>query len=147
MRKSTVLMPVAQRGAQDDCTKFEVVASGNNNNNNNNNNGGSQPTNTAIKTLASVTSIQVAPTGNGGASEVVKIKSGTLGGEAPFVVASGDSQRPFSVNGNTFTDAASAVERSCSIQFNLCADAFNRGALPGRTLKDCDDQKAGCTAE
>lgn len=35
-----VLMPVAQRGAQDDCTKFTVGGNGNSNNNNNNNNNG-----------------------------------------------------------------------------------------------------------
>ena len=144
-------MPVAQRGAQDDCTKFEVVASGNGNNtgNNNDNNGTSSepPSNTAIQTLSSMTTIAVEPTGKGGASEIVKIKSGTLGGEAPFVMASGDSARPFSVNGNTFVNAAAAVERSCSIQFNLCADAVNRGALTGSTVSDCEKQKAGCTAE
>ena len=42
-----VLMPVAQRGAQDDCVKFEVVNGGNanNGNNNNNNNGGNNNNN------------------------------------------------------------------------------------------------------
>lgn len=34
-----VLMPVAQRGAQDDCVRFEIGGGGNNNNNNNNNGG------------------------------------------------------------------------------------------------------------
>lgn len=45
-----VLMPVAQRGAQDDCNKFTVGANGGNNNNNNggnnnNNNGGNNNNN------------------------------------------------------------------------------------------------------
>ena len=82
--------------------------------------------------------------GGGSNAPSVSIDSGNLGGEALPVLESGDKDRPFLVNGNTFANAEAAVQRSCDIQFNKCADAANSGQLDGKTLQDCDAQKAKC---
>lgn len=136
-----VLMPVAQRGAQDDCTKFTVGGSGRK--------GGAS---SAISEAPSATSpavdsasSTVASSAATSASSGVTIKSGTLGGPPPAVTASGNSARPFAVNGNTFVTAAEAVSRACSIQFNQCADAFNAGKLTTGTIADCQAQEDSCT--
>jgi hypothetical protein len=61
------------------------------------------------------------------------------------VTDSGDSTRPFKVNGNTFVKYKSAaVQRSCYIQFNACANAFNGGKATGFNLSDCQNQKNAC---
>jgi transcription initiation factor TFIID subunit 15 len=203
-----VLMPVAQRGAQDDCTKFQVTAAGGNNNANANAAGGNNAgkSNTAAAAAAATSAVKgngnaaassvaaaktSAVKGNGGkaastsvaaaaaktsavksngskaastsvaaaaatkaataasgasaGASSVTVKSGSLGGSAPLVTASGNADRPFEVNGNTFVAAANAVERSCDIQFNTCADLANSGKLNGKTVSDCTTQKASCT--
>ena len=127
-----VLMPVAQRGAQDDCTKFTVGGGPG---------GGKGGASSAASGAPSATSSAAAAS----TSSAVTIKSGTLGGSPPAVTASGDSARPFAVNGNTFTTAQEAVSRACSIQFNQCADAFNAGKLKNQTIADCQTQENGCT--
>jgi transcription initiation factor TFIID subunit 15 len=196
-----VLMPVAQRGAQDDCTKFEVRPGGTATNTGSNqantggnqantggnqaNNGGNAAASTSAaaaatsaatgkgrgrggkKTTSAVgaaaTSVAgnvkavsstkaatasptaaVASTAGAAGSTAISIKSGTLGGAAPQVLNSGMKDRPFSVNGNTFVNTAAAVQRSCDIQFNKCADAVNGGRLAGKTLNDCNTQKSTC---
>jgi transcription initiation factor TFIID subunit 15 len=102
-----VLMPVAQRGAQDDCQKFTVTASG---------------------------------SGSGSSSSA-------LGGiTAPAITSSGDSSRPFSVGGNTFTSQADAQNRACSIQNTECADAVNSGAISGVTVAECSAQQSACVS-
>ncbi|KAF4626527.1 hypothetical protein G7Y89_g11632 [Cudoniella acicularis] len=59
--------------------------------------------------------------------------SAAIGGiAAPPVTNSGDATRPFEVNGNTFVNEAAALQRSCDIQFNACADAVN-----GQKLSVC----------
>jgi hypothetical protein len=73
--------------------------------------------------------------------------AGVLGGiAAPPVTNSGDSTRPFEVNGNTFVNKAAAVQRSCDIQFNGCADAFNGGKATGFDISDCSAQETACLA-
>jgi hypothetical protein len=68
-----------------------------------------------------------------------------LGGiGAPAITNSGDSTRPFEVNGNTFVNKSAAVQRSCDIQFNACADAFNSGSATGFNLSDCQTQEDDC---
>ncbi|GAD93450.1 hypothetical protein NCU09193 [Paecilomyces variotii No. 5] len=126
-----VLMPVAQRGAQDDCTKFEVVSngSGNTNSNNSNSNSNSNSNGSSSNSNAKVT-----------------VQSGSLGGAPPTIQDSGNPSRPFSVNGNTFVNSAAAVQRACDIQFNQCADAANAGKLGGKTVNDCQNQKNSCRA-
>ncbi|KAK7740738.1 hypothetical protein SLS53_005206 [Cytospora paraplurivora] len=66
--------------------------------------------------------------------------TGALGGiRADAITASGDSERPFAVGGDTFMDFASAEERSCDNQMNSCATMANSGGVDFG-VADCDDQ-------
>ncbi|PHH49176.1 hypothetical protein CFIMG_007102RA [Ceratocystis fimbriata CBS 114723] len=70
--------------------------------------------------------------------------TGSLGGLPPPVIqTSGD--RPFSVNGNTFTGANAALGRSCDIQHNACSRAANSGTLSGGQSQ-CETQNTDCRA-
>ncbi|KAI1181134.1 hypothetical protein F4777DRAFT_573206 [Nemania sp. FL0916] len=70
--------------------------------------------------------------------------SGAVGGiAAPAVTKSGDSSRPFSVNGNTFVNQAAAIQRSCDIQQNSCTDAANAGGA-AFAVADCQAQHQTC---
>lgn len=65
---------------------------------------------------------------------------GALGGiRADAVTATGDADRPFAVGGDTFTDLASAVGRSCDEQMNSCARMANSGGA-GFSVGDCNTQ-------
>ncbi|KAL8795167.1 MAG: hypothetical protein Q9195_002322 [Heterodermia aff. obscurata] len=77
-------------------------------------------------------------------SNNIQTFTGTLGG-APPPVTSSASSRPFSVNGATFLNAAAALQRSCSIQHNSCANAANSGTLPGGVAQ-CDTQENACNS-
>ncbi|KXH57116.1 hypothetical protein CSAL01_12357 [Colletotrichum salicis] len=80
--------------------------------------------------------------GKGGAT------SNAIGGiAAPAVSDSGDSSRPFSVNGNSFVSKANAAQRACDVQRNACFNAFNGGKLNGVTTADCDAQVQTCIQE
>ncbi|OHE95871.1 hypothetical protein CORC01_08868 [Colletotrichum orchidophilum] len=80
--------------------------------------------------------------GKGGAT------SNAIGGiAAPAVSDSGDSSRPFSVNGNSFVSKANAAQRACDVQRNACFNAFNGGKLNGATTADCDAQVQTCIQE
>lgn len=70
--------------------------------------------------------------------------SGNLGGAAPPVVQ-GTGTKPFSVNGSTFVNQGAALQRSCSVQHNACADAANSGAISGG-VQQCEDQEKACNA-
>lgn len=135
-------MPVAQRGAQDDCTKFEVVAGGNNGGNDegNNDNGGDNEDNNDDNSDGANDG------GNNNGGGAVQVSSGNLGGPPPVVEDSGDVNRPFRVNGNTFVNQAAAVERACDIQRNACFDGINRGQISGSSINDCEQQRSGCRA-
>ncbi|GFP57680.1 pathogenicity cluster 5 protein d [Trichoderma asperellum] len=74
----------------------------------------------------------------------VQTFTGTLGGPPPPVI-SGTGNRPFSVNGDTFVTVGAALQRSCSIQHNACANAANSGKLSGG-VGQCDTQNTQCTA-
>lgn len=150
-----VIMPVAKRGAQDDCTKFQVVAgnSGSSSSSGNSaNSGSSTSSGSSASSSSSTSSGKTASSGSStssgstASSGNVAIKSGSLGGNPPAVTKSNDSTRPFSVNGNTFVNEAAAVQRACDIQFNACADAVNGGKLQGKTLSDCQAQQSSCGA-
>ncbi|KAB8294910.1 hypothetical protein EYC80_006868 [Monilinia laxa] len=65
---------------------------------------------------------------------------------APPVTNSGNSARPFLVNGNTFVSEAAALQRSCDIQFNACANAFNGGTAIDFDISDCQAQENSCLA-
>ncbi|KAL5615660.1 hypothetical protein BROUX41_005693 [Berkeleyomyces rouxiae] len=70
--------------------------------------------------------------------------TGSLGGAPPPVIQS-TGDRPFSVNGNTFTGANAALGRSCDIQHNACSRAVNSGTLSG-DQSQCETQNADCRA-
>ncbi|TGO52206.1 hypothetical protein BOTNAR_0331g00020 [Botryotinia narcissicola] len=186
------IMPVAQRGTADDCTKFTVIGSGTTANAASNNGSGGQaaaalaasavaagPDNTNPVASSSASSIKSASssfsaakasktTASSIAKSVPSISSSSvptlsstspatsssagsstsaLGGiAAPPVTNSGDLARPFSVNGNTFVNEAAALQRSCDIQFNACADAFNGGKANGFSMSDCQTQENSCLA-
>ncbi|KAK3935226.1 hypothetical protein QBC46DRAFT_272201 [Diplogelasinospora grovesii] len=180
-----VLMPVAQRGAQDDCRYFTVGGAGNNGNNAASNNAASNAAasasaaagnaaasgtaskgkggkgssgNAAASTSAAATAANAATTsaaaassgngasrGKGKASSSGNSSQGAIGGiAAPAVTNSGNSARPFSVNGNTFVNQSAAVQRACAIQNNACADAVNAGKVQGATVADCNQQETQC---
>jgi len=81
----------------------------------------------------------------GETSTNVQTFEGALGGAAPAVWYTGGDERPFEVNGNTFMNAAAALQRSCSIQKNACFNAANSGKLVGGTAQ-CETQEASCQA-
>lgn len=74
----------------------------------------------------------------------VQTFTGALGGAAPAITES-TGDRPFTVNGNTFTNIGAAVQRSCDIQNNACFNAANSGALSGGTAQ-CQQQQQACVA-
>lgn len=96
-------------------------------------------TDAALATLTSATVGQVTSAGTN-----IQAFTGTLGGPAPPVVSSA-GDRPFSVNGNTFTGAGAALSRSCDIQHNACANAANSGQLAGG-IAQCETQVSECKA-
>ncbi|RYP02875.1 hypothetical protein DL764_005531 [Monosporascus ibericus] len=72
--------------------------------------------------------------------------TGALGGfSAPAISQSPDPERPFEVDGDTFTDYQSAVNRACDNQKNECARAANanRDAVEF-AVSDCDRQNNEC---
>jgi hypothetical protein len=98
------------------------------------------PTSPAITTAAAPSSSSaVAASG----SNVQKF-TGTLGGPAPPVISSA-AARPFAVDGTTDINKAAAIQRSCDVQKNACANAANSGQLAGG-VGQCDAQHAACLA-
>lgn len=71
--------------------------------------------------------------------------TGDLGGPPPPVTSDAASDKPFSVNGATFVNAGAALQRSCAVQHNACADAANSGS-EDITVADCDAQEDDCLA-
>jgi hypothetical protein len=70
--------------------------------------------------------------------------SGALAGFAASPITnSGDPERPFSVDGETFTDFESAARRSCDNQFQECSQLANeQGGDKGEvSVGECDVQK------
>lgn len=86
------------------------------------------------------------PPAAGGAGNNVQTFTGALGGAPPAVNNVGGG-RPFEVNGNTFVNAGAALQRSCAIQNNACANAVNSKqlSLPGG-VSDCNKQESECNA-
>ncbi|KAI1854210.1 hypothetical protein JX265_000614 [Neoarthrinium moseri] len=71
--------------------------------------------------------------------------SGKLGGEAaPAITNSGNPERPFEVDGDTFTDFQSAAGRACDNQKNLCANQANSNKGGSLEVGDCDKQNDQC---
>ncbi|OAA61679.1 hypothetical protein SPI_04538 [Niveomyces insectorum RCEF 264] len=74
--------------------------------------------------------------------------SSAIGGiEAPPVVDSGNADRPFEVNGDTFVNKSAAVQRACAVQHNACADAVNAGKVQGEAVQACETQESACNAQ
>jgi transcription initiation factor TFIID subunit 15 len=178
-----VLMPVAQRGAQDDCVRFTVGGNGgggnggdqgqnnggnnggdqgqNNGGNNggdqgqnnggNNggdqgqNNGGDQGQNNGGNNGGDQAQNNGGNGGNGGGNGGFGANN-VAGVAAPEIGDSGNPDRPFSVNGDTFVNREAAVQRACDAQNNGCSDAVNNGQANGVTLQDCNNQVAQCVA-
>ncbi|ROW10469.1 hypothetical protein VMCG_01635 [Cytospora schulzeri] len=70
--------------------------------------------------------------------------SGALGGiRADAITATDDTDRPYAVGGDTFTDFASAAGRSCDNQMNSCAEMANSGGA-GFSVGDCNTQASQC---
>ncbi|KAF7896772.1 uncharacterized protein EAF01_009175 [Botrytis porri] len=115
---------------------------------NNTNNGATAPNINAQLTLTAVpantTTVLVSSTSTGPAPTGTAAAVGGI--QPPNVETTTDPDRPFSVNGNTFTDMEDAVDRSCAIQHNACADAVNNGELSDVEIGDCDDQLSKCVA-
>lgn len=106
----------------------------------------SEATAVASKTeAAAVATSAAASTGNAGAAGGnVQTFTGAIGGAAPAVIeSSGD--RPFAVNGATFVNEGAALQRSCAVQNNACANAVNSGAVTG-SVADCNTQEKACNA-
>ncbi|AEO54853.1 hypothetical protein MYCTH_2297954 [Thermothelomyces thermophilus ATCC 42464] len=67
--------------------------------------------------------------------------SGALGGaEAPAITNSGNPERPYEVDGDTFPDYDTAANRACDNQKNACADMANTKPGVGFKVSDCDRQ-------
>jgi transcription initiation factor TFIID subunit 15 len=79
---------------------------------------------------------------------IVAVVTGTPSTSGPGpallpITDSGDKDRPFKVNGNTFVNKSAAIQRACDIQFNACANAVHSGVLPG-PLSTCSTQQSTC---
>ncbi|KAL2813499.1 hypothetical protein BDW59DRAFT_30847 [Aspergillus cavernicola] len=70
-----------------------------------------------------------------------------FGGSAPAVVDTGDTERPFGVDGDTFTDYDSAAQRSCNIQFDNCQRAANGDSSVSFSVVDCSNQQNVCLVD
>jgi hypothetical protein len=68
--------------------------------------------------------------------------TGSLGGAATPVTNSGNADRPFEVNGDTFVNLSAALQRSCDEQFNACADQANSGSSTV-SVAQCQTQESG----
>ncbi|KAL8849885.1 MAG: hypothetical protein Q9221_005151 [Calogaya cf. arnoldii] len=75
--------------------------------------------------------------------------TGSLGGLPPPVSETAGADKPFSVTvkGKTvpFPDKAAALDRSCSVQHNACADASNSGQIQ-ESVGQCGEQEKECKA-
>ncbi|KAF6805129.1 hypothetical protein CSOJ01_09696 [Colletotrichum sojae] len=109
---------------------------GNGNNNGNNNQNGNNQNDNADANNG----------GNGAATGTADVQTftGNLGGPPPPVVSSA-ADKPFEVNGDTFLNAGAALQRSCAVQHNACANAANSGSADV-SVADCDAQEDDCLA-
>lgn len=83
------------------------------------------------------------PRQQGATGQNLQTFTGALGGiKADAVTNSGNSERPFEVDGDTFTDFNSAAQRSCDNQKNKCAQEANNGGNAGFEVSDCDSQNS-----
>ncbi|KAN0111102.1 hypothetical protein V8E51_007489 [Hyaloscypha variabilis] len=62
------------------------------------------------------------------------------------ITQTGNAKTPFAVDGDTFTDFATAAMRSCNNQHNSCAQAANNSGDKTLTVGQCDTQQTACEA-
>ncbi|KAK0669589.1 hypothetical protein QBC41DRAFT_107104 [Cercophora samala] len=73
----------------------------------------------------------------------LQVFASALGGAtAPAITNSGDPDRPFAVEGDTFPDFETASNRACDNQKNACAKVANEGSQRDGelTVGECDRQ-------
>ncbi|KAK4117460.1 hypothetical protein N656DRAFT_764676 [Canariomyces notabilis] len=74
----------------------------------------------------------------------LQVFTGALGGvRASPIVNSGNPERPFEVDGDTFRDYQTAANRACDNQKNACADLANNGT-GAFSVGECDQQTERC---
>ncbi|KAL2110994.1 hypothetical protein VUR80DRAFT_404 [Thermomyces stellatus] len=106
--------------------------------------------------LASATAVDITAELNSGwmmglrprqAAQNLQSFTGAVGGVgASAITDSGDPERPFAVDGDTFPDFQSAADRSCDNQKNNCAELANNGE-ENFEVSDCDRQNEECKAQ
>ncbi|KAI4602876.1 hypothetical protein KJ359_008096 [Pestalotiopsis sp. 9143b] len=103
---------------------------------------------TATGSASSAASSSAAAASSGTATTAsgtnVNAFTGSTGAAPVPVESSASSDRPFSVNGDTFINIGAAVQRACDVQKNQCANAANSGG--GGSVSDCDTQQQACIA-
>ena len=67
---------------------------------------------------------------------------GAVGAAALPITKSGDQDRPFQVNGETFQSLNDAATRACDVQFNSCANVAN--SEDAIEFANCVSQKGQC---
>ncbi|KAI1266085.1 hypothetical protein F5Y18DRAFT_36624 [Xylariaceae sp. FL1019] len=75
----------------------------------------------------------------------VNVFTGTLGAAPVPVTSDAASDRPFTVNGDTFVNAGAALQRACAVQNNACANAANSGEIDA-SVGDCNAQEQDCNS-
>ncbi|KAJ3814663.1 hypothetical protein F5876DRAFT_32392 [Lentinula aff. lateritia] len=97
--------------------------------------------------VATATSSASATTTSAAAGQNLQTFTGDVGNSlAPAVTTGGRGFVVAGETGDSFLNLAAALQRSCSIQHNACADAANSGSAAGITVGDCDTQNTQCTA-
>ncbi|QSZ28585.1 hypothetical protein DSL72_003083 [Monilinia vaccinii-corymbosi] len=97
----------------------------------------------AVAMTRTITAVAEVATGSSSVASLTSL-TGTLGGAPPPVISSA-GHRPFSVHGDAFVGAGAALQRSCSVQHNACANAGNGGSLTGGEAQ-CETQEKACIA-
>jgi hypothetical protein len=96
---------------------------------------------TLLPVLAHAAAIPRAAGGN------LQTFTGALGGISAIPITnSGDAKRPFAVDGTTDVNIGAALQRSCSVQHNQCANAANANKNIGFSVSDCEQQQNQCNA-
>jgi hypothetical protein len=89
--------------------------------------------------------VAAATTAAAAAGQNLQTFTGALGGiTAPAVTTGGKGFVVDGETGDSFLNLSAAIQRSCSIQHNDCADAANSGG--GFAVSACDQQNTQCTA-
>ncbi|KAI0966277.1 hypothetical protein F4678DRAFT_297687 [Xylaria arbuscula] len=102
----------------------------------------------ATSTAAAAATSAAASGSDGAASAAgtnVNAFTGDVGSAAVPVINDPSSDRPFSVNGDTFVNAGAALQRACDVQKNACANAANSGSA-SVSVSDCETQEQQCEA-